>query len=114
MDGWFDLFVANYGVNFLFKNNGDGSFTKITTGAIVTDNDNSFGASAADYNNDGLIDLFVANWNGKNCLYKNLTDFTFEKWSFREWQPITIIQKVVHGEIMIMTEIKIYLSLMME
>ncbi|HNP97676.1 MAG TPA: FG-GAP-like repeat-containing protein [Bacteroidia bacterium] len=79
MDGWLDLFVANYGVNFLFKNNGDGSFTKITTGAIVTDNDNSFGASAADYNNDGLIDLFVANWNGKNCLYKNLTDFTFEK-----------------------------------
>lgn len=40
---------------------------------------NSFGCSVADYNNDGFLDLFVANWWGRNHLYKNLGNGQFKK-----------------------------------
>lgn len=76
-DGYPDLFVANanFGVgqnNFLYHNNGNGTFTKITTGSIVTDGGNSTGGSWCDYDNDGDLDLFVANYfNANNFLYRN-------------------------------------------
>jgi hypothetical protein len=60
-DGYPDLFVWNAGGNnVLYRNNGGGSFTRITTGAIVTDG-NSVAAIWADYNNDGYLDLYVSN-----------------------------------------------------
>ncbi len=76
-DGWQDVFVANanFGAgenNFLYKNNGDGTFTKITSGSIVTDGGNSTGASWGDYDNDGDLDLFVTNYFAENnFLYRN-------------------------------------------
>jgi C1A family cysteine protease len=71
-DGDCDLFVTNDGENnFLYENNGDASFTKITTGAIVNDGGASFGSSWADTDNDGDLDLFVANKNQENFLYVN-------------------------------------------
>ncbi len=75
-DGDLDLFVANDNGqnNFLYINNGppDYSFTKVTTGAVVNDGGNSFGCVFGDYNNDGQIDLFVANrLNQNNFLYLN-------------------------------------------
>jgi len=68
-----DLFVANAGGenNFYFINGGDGTFTKITTGVIVSDGADSRGCSAADFDNDGDLDLFVTNYAGKNLLYVN-------------------------------------------
>ena len=80
-DGDLDLFVANHdGDNFLYQNNGNGTFTAVLTGDIVTDADPSQGCSWADYDNDGFIDLFVANGNDvNNCLYSNNGDGTFTK-----------------------------------
>jgi enediyne biosynthesis protein E4 len=79
-DGFIDIFVANYGENnFLYHNNGDGTFTKITTGAIVSDGGNSTGCAWGDYDNDGYVDLFVCNRNQPNFLYHNNGNGTFTK-----------------------------------
>ncbi len=79
-DGNLDLFVTNYNENnFLYQNNGDGNFTKITSGAIVNDGGNSRGSSWGDYDNDGDLDLFVANFGENNFLYQNNGDDTFTK-----------------------------------
>jgi hypothetical protein len=70
-DGDLDLFVANAGANnFLYRNDGPAGFAKITAGAIVNDGGNSTGCAWADYDNDGDLDLFVAN-EGPNSLYRN-------------------------------------------
>ncbi len=71
-DGYADLFVANnQKQNLLFHNEGNGSFTKITAGEIITDQAISYSATWGDYDNDGDLDLFVANRGGGNFLYRN-------------------------------------------
>ena len=78
-DGYLDLFVANWaGTNSLYKNKGDGTFLKITSGEIVKDHSNSEGSSWGDYDNDGYLDIYVTN-DGDNSLYKNNGDGTFHK-----------------------------------
>ncbi len=82
-DGNVDLFVTNYEVdeaNLLYHNNGDGTFTKVTTGAIATDVASSLSATWGDYDNDGDLDLFVANNIGfNNFLYRNNGNSTFTR-----------------------------------
>ena len=57
--------------NALFRNNGDGTFTNVAAEAGVTDAAaKGNGGCAADYDNDGDQDLFVANW-GASRLYRN-------------------------------------------
>jgi len=73
-DGDLDLFLANVDTlvnSFLYSNNGNGTFTKITTGNIVNDGGGGTDASWGDYDNDGDLDLFVANWDQNNFLYAN-------------------------------------------
>ncbi len=62
-DGDQDLFVNNFGPNVLYRNNGDGTFTNVTEQAGVGGG-NRVGAGAAflDIDNDGLLDLYVANY----------------------------------------------------
>ncbi|MFK7948605.1 MAG: FG-GAP-like repeat-containing protein, partial [Saprospiraceae bacterium] len=81
-DGDQDLFVPNTNDenNFLYKNEGNGQFTKVTVGDIVNDGGKSVGASWGDYDNDCDLDLFVANAGGQNnFLYQNNGDGTFTK-----------------------------------
>ncbi|PYI84020.1 MAG: hypothetical protein DME26_13870 [Verrucomicrobia bacterium] len=82
-DGWPDLFMSGIdsGGNFLYHNNGDGTFTRITSGAIATDTvAHRPSPTWGDYNNDGFPDLFVgAGDYGPNLLYRNDGNGIFTK-----------------------------------
>ena len=71
-DGHLDLYATNsVGPNALFRNNGDGTFTDVAKSATVDDPDaTGYGAGWADYDNDGDLDLYVANF-GASKLFRN-------------------------------------------
>ena len=93
-DGWLDLYVANYRqqMNYLYENNGDGTFNDVAAERNVADGPSrsgenpdpydrpghSVGAIWGDYDNDGDLDLWVTNLNHKDwrtsddsLLYRN-------------------------------------------
>ncbi len=77
-DGDLDLFVTNRKTsNRLYRNDGDARFTDITQDAIGIDSMLSSGASFADFDHDGFLDLYVANV-GNNVFYKNIDGVAFE------------------------------------
>jgi hypothetical protein len=106
-DGDLDLFVANDGQNnMLFENGGPPSytFTRITTGAIVTDGGNSFGAVWGDYDGDGDLDLFVANrLNQANFLYRN--DGTTNHWLKVRLAGITSNRSAIGAKVRVLATI---------
>lgn len=65
-DGWADLYISNdfSAPDHLYRNNGDGTFTDILATAMAHTPWFSMGSDAADINNDGLVDLFVAEMAG--------------------------------------------------
>ena len=85
-DGLLDLYIVNGSTleylkangsgprssyhNYLYKNNGNGTFTEVTEAAGVAGFRWGTGCAAADYDNDGFVDLFVTNL-GECFLYKN-------------------------------------------
>ncbi len=87
-DGWLDIYLVNGSTNealtgkapaphaALFHNNHDGTFTDVAAKAGVTNDRWGFGVAVGDYDNDGLPDIYVANF-GKNRLYHNNGDGTF-------------------------------------
>ncbi len=77
-DGHIDIFVANDSTpNFLYHNNGDGTFKEIgfLSGTALNENgaaQGCMGVTVADYNHDGKLDLFVTNFDDDyNTLYRN-------------------------------------------
>jgi len=87
-DGWDDLFVTYWGQNVLYHNNGDGTFTDVTRKAGLLQPGGrarwNTGCCFLDYDLDGHLDLFVANYvdvdlsqlptpgSGKYCLWKGV------------------------------------------
>ncbi len=61
-DGDTDLYLTNFGRNQLYRNNGDGTFTDVTSNAGVGDGNWGVSASFGDFNLDGHLDLYVANY----------------------------------------------------
>jgi hypothetical protein len=78
-DGDTDVFVCNDSrTNFLFQNQGDGTFSEVATVAGTSvnyygDANASMGVDCGDYNNDGLLDFFMTNYAAElPVLYQNV------------------------------------------
>ncbi len=88
-DGDQDLANANdFGQDRIYRVNADGTFTNVTDEAIGWDTYKGMNIEFGDYNNDGWLDLYVANiWTKEyvkegNQLYRNMGDKTFSDVSF--------------------------------
>ncbi len=92
-DGWIDIYFVNGSwnkavndnrgrrlrgklFNSLYRNNGNGTFTDVTAEAGVGDPSSGYSSSAADYDGDGDLDLYVQNY-GPNVMFRNNGDGTF-------------------------------------
>ena len=85
-DGYDDLFITYWGQNVLYHNNGNGSFADLTQKAGLSTKGTRWGSGCTfvDYDRDGKLDLFVANYlkfdlanapepgKGANCTWKGV------------------------------------------
>jgi len=72
-DGYMDIFVMPWNKSrILYHNNGDGTFTDVAKETGVQPAQGRVGGCAfADYDNDGDLDLYIANLGGYDALYRN-------------------------------------------
>lgn len=83
-DGDLDLYITTDGKRdqaVLYRNNGDGTFTDVTTASGAINNAGALGANWGDYDNDGFLDLYIVNTEDgtsqPNRLFRNNGDGTF-------------------------------------
>ena len=77
-DGLLDLYVGNEnGPNQLFLNKGDGTFQDVSHASGTDIAAYTKAVVAADYDNDGYVDLYVSNYRGDNSLFHSNHDGTF-------------------------------------
>ncbi|MDD5360952.1 MAG: FG-GAP-like repeat-containing protein [Ignavibacteria bacterium] len=82
-DGLIDFFVGSQsvqpavGTGILYKNNGDGTFTDVTVSSGLVTFNYTWGAEWGDYNNDGYMDIALANTNFNSQVFRNNGDGTF-------------------------------------
>jgi hypothetical protein len=86
-DGFDDVYVTYYGGNVLYRNNGNGTFTDVTDGVGVRGHGWGMGCAFSDYDQDGNLDLYVANYldvdierlgepgSAPNCTYRGIATF---------------------------------------
>jgi hypothetical protein len=124
-DGWLDLFVSNYCVwdpeteptcgpggladychpqhyeglpNSLFHNNGDGTFKDVSVDSGIRQHvGKGMGLGVADYDGDGLIDIYVANDTVPAFLFRNLGDGKFREIAFESGTAYTYSGAAVSG-----------------
>jgi hypothetical protein len=87
LDGWEDLYAASGPIwtddvlpNQLFVNAGGGRFLDLSAPSGAADPGISRGVALADYDRDGLMDVFVVNQDGAPHLYRNVTPVDGRHW----------------------------------
>jgi len=96
-DGNLDLYVANYGPDALWRNEGGGAFTEVAEGTVLGRDFHSTVAAWGDFDNDGWTDLYVASYlntepEAQDYLYKNFSG------SFEIVTPVEMLEKgASHG-----------------
>lgn len=88
-DGYLDIYLVQSGrdlkdpdapgkPNRLYRNRGDGTFEDVTQGSGAGDTGYGQGLACGDYNNDGFVDIYVANVGGPSTLLRNNGDGSFD------------------------------------
>jgi len=96
-DGDLDLFVANYGPNVLYRNDGNGKFTDVAPETGVAGDYHATTTAWGDFDNDGRIDLYVASYLA-NMMYTRDYLYRNEGGTFRDVMPSVIAKRdATHG-----------------
>lgn len=95
-----DVFCDNEnGPNFLFKNNGDGTFVDMARQAGVEDRyQHGRGVALADFNGDGKTDIVYGNWNGPHRLFLQGSDSKFRNIATGEFAAPSPIRTVIAAD----------------
>ena len=96
-DGDFDLFVANYGPSALYRNDGGLKFTEVSRERGIDLNGHGVTSGWGDLDNDGLPDLYVANFIAGQPLYRDALFINGAK-AFVEALPAVVLKHdATHG-----------------
>lgn len=95
-----DIFVGNEnGPNFLFRNNGDGTFVDVAEEMRIHDPvENARGIAVLDANRDGLFDIVCGNWEGNHRLFVQRASNPFEDFAPADLRTPTRARTVIAAD----------------
>jgi hypothetical protein len=95
-DGWPDVYVGNeFGLNALYRNNADGTFTNVAKAAGAMDRGAAMGVAWGDYDNDGDLDLFVNNMYANSGWALFHPEFPPPVPWYLAWAPRSRVERVI-------------------